>query len=152
MSKRIVFPALIAGSAASQNPNQPQPVKGANQPVVQIAPNAGAQMTLPAEDALKKDLATAKKKIADLTKALEICEKGLDDCKKVRDAAQAKANVKMSCADHVTSKNSLGATEHCTPYVCSSVSGLCVKRCGGTDDCASGFVCDNAIGVCVNSH
>jgi len=158
MSKRIVFPALIAafaliaGPAASQNPNQPQPVKGANQPVVQVAPNAGASMPIPAEEALKRDLATAKKKVADLTKALENCEKGLDDCKKARDAAQAKANVKMFCADHVTSKNSLGATERCTPYVCSAVSGLCVKRCAGTDDCASGFVCDNAIGICVNSH
>jgi hypothetical protein len=151
MSKRIVFPALIAAfalvasPAAAQNPNQPPPVKGANQPIFQVAPNAGAQMTLPAEDALKKDLATAKKKVADLTKALE-------DCQKTRDAAQAKANVRMFCADHVTSKNSLGATERCAPYVCSAVSGLCVKRCGGTDDCASGFVCDNSIGVCVNSH
>jgi hypothetical protein len=152
MSKRIVFPALIAAFALVAVPvlsdSQPTPAKGLNQPAMQAAPAAGAQMALPAEATLRHDLDLAKKKIADLTKALDDCRKGSDECVKARDTALAKANVRMFCADNVTSKNSLGATERCAPYVCSAVSGLCVKRCATAADCAPGFGCDK--GACTS--
>jgi hypothetical protein len=154
MSKRIVFPALIAAFALIAVPvfsdSQPTPGRGLNQPAMQVAPAAGAPMATSTEAALKHDLETAKKKVAELTKALDECKKGSDECRKARDAAQAKANVRMFCADNVTSKNSLGATERCAPYVCSAVSGLCVKRCATAADCAPGFGCD--AGACTSNR
>ena len=154
MSKRTVFLALLAAFALIAVPvlsdSQPTPAKGVT--AMQVAPAAGAQMTQTTEATLRHDLDLAKKKVAELTKALADDQKLLDDCKKARDTAQSKANVRMFCADNLTSKNSLGATERCSPYVCSAVSGLCVKRCGTTGDCASGFACDIPVGNCVSTR
>lgn len=51
------------------------------------------------------------------------------------------------CSDFSTATGTDGKTYDCAPYACQA--GQCIKRCGTTNDCVPGTVCDIGAGLCV---
>lgn len=49
-------------------------------------------------------------------------------------------SISYYCADNQTVVGSNGQSFNCWPFVCQA--GKCKERCGSTDDCAPGTVCD----------
>lgn len=148
MSRRVfsiavamLFSATL--SLASEVQNKPAAPQN-----VQLAPPPVPAMVADELAALRHQHEKDKKKILELTKSVEDSGKALADCQKARDAAQKKADVRFFCEGYVTSKNSLGASESCSPFRCNAVTGLCNKRCATAADCASGFGCDWTNGSC----
>jgi len=45
----------------------------------------------------------------------------------------------FACADNITSRNSLGVTEDCTPFACAPIDGRCRTTAKSTNDCAPGY-------------
>ncbi len=45
----------------------------------------------------------------------------------------------FSCADNITSQNSVGVGEDCTPYACAPIDGRCRTSAKSSNDCASGY-------------
>ena len=148
MRKGIVLSAgtaalLTAVVAVADTQNKPAAPQN-----LQVAAPPGQAMISDELTTLRQQHERDKKKILELTKAVEDGKKSLADCQKARETAQKKADVRFFCEGWQTSKNSLGASESCSPYRCNDVTGLCNKRCASAGDCASGFGCDWTNGSC----
>ena len=50
-----------------------------------------------------------------------------------------RANV--SCSGQSISRNGLGVSENCAPYICTNETGLCRETCRSVSDCSTGNAC-----------
>jgi hypothetical protein len=122
---------------------QPAPVPEDAAPPPGPATDPAAVLDVPASpEALKAENLNLKKQI----KALKAERDGVQA---ERDSLTAKINemthpggslVKAYCADDLTSRNTAGAENRCTPYRCEPVSGLCRTSASASDQCAPGFL------------
>ena len=53
--------------------------------------------------------------------------------------SKTQPSLTFACLDNVTSRNSVGVAEDCTPYACAPIDGRCRVQAKSTDDCAPGY-------------
>ena len=53
--------------------------------------------------------------------------------------SKTQPNLTFACADNITSRNSVGVAEDCTPFACAPIDGRCRISAKSSNDCAPGY-------------
>jgi len=86
-------------------------------------------------------------KLNELSTRLTMLERDQAAVRKDYYAFKEKARGPTCSADGLQSSNPLtGAMEHCNPFRCHEVTGVCRTGCSATAECAPGYVCDWNVG------
>ena len=159
--------ALVVSPLAAQTTKSPLPAPppaaakspAPNTPMQRTGTAAARTTTLTANPNLKlfdkdAEIRKLRDKNHQLALQLERANKNLQKSRQLNDKLNSRihemtslggSQVHAYCKSHTVSRNTAGIESNCaTPggFACEPVSGLCRTQCSGSDQCATGFVCD----------